>query len=106
LDEGTADYFKSIANKWYLTIKNGEIDVKAAGVDAEKIKEFLKTKKNPYNHFFINISVPNLRYTIGYSRNNPKAIEMIYETKIDSSMKKELFTRGTTLHYFNPYEEG
>ena len=105
MDEGTVNYFKSIANKWYLTVKDGEIDVKAAGVDAERIKEFLKGKKNPYNYFFINISVPNLRYTIGYSRNNPKAIELVYDTKIDSDMKKELFTRGTTLHYFNPYEE-
>lgn len=105
LDEGTVDKFKAITCKWYLTQSNGEIEVKAAGANPEKIKAFLLTKKNPFNWFAMWMEAKEMRYTI-YSKDNTVNFEFM--DKIDSDFKQQICKKSrntTTLYYFNPYEE-
>ena len=90
-----SDFFKS----------NDEIEVKAAGANPEKIKEFLLTKKNPFNWFAMWMEAKEMRYTI-YSKDNTVNFEFM--DKIDSDFKQQICKKArntTTLYYFNPYEE-
>lgn len=103
IDEGTVDAFKGIANKWYITMTNGEIDVKAAGANPEIIKNHLKTKKNPISEFNMYMKIDEMRLTIS---TKGKTVCLEYNNKIDEDFKKELCNKKfTALYNFNPYEE-
>ena len=43
LNEGDIDAIKTIGIKWYATLKDGEVDVKASGADPQAIKAYLDT---------------------------------------------------------------
>ena len=106
LSEGAFRNFKFIANKTYICEKkvndSWDLIVKAAGADADNIKKYLLTKKNPISAFNLWMEVPEMRYTIEYDENT---VSLIYNKKID---REELFKsqrRQTSLYYYNPWED-
>lgn len=105
-DQGRLDCMKPIATKWYLMLhSDGEFEVKASGVDTEKLLAYLKSQNTPFAAFDLNkIKVDGLRreYRQNYA---DKTITCKFCKKIDKNFRKELFEQTTTLFYFNPYEK-
>ena len=106
-DEGNLACFKSIGIKWYLTVNmDDKIDVKAAGANIEALLDWLKKQRDPISKFRLQMKVPKLFKDIGASAKTKYGVRFQYKEKMDSSFKKDILGRGTSLYYYNPYEEG
>ena len=105
-DEGDLACFKSIGIKWYLTVDmNNKADVKAAGANIEALLGWLKEQHDPISKFSLQMKVPKLFKDIGASTKTKYGVRFQYKEKMESSFKKDILGRGTSLYYYNPYEE-
>lgn len=101
-DEGIVDYFKSIGNKWYLTSKGDDIEVKAAGAQVANLENYLKNEKCPFSKFSLRIDCEKLFKEV---KIQDKTVCLTYGNKIDKEKKKKIVRHGTPLYYYNPWEE-
>ena len=101
-DEGDIDYFKSIGIKWYLTSKDDEIEVKAAGAQMDALENWLKESPNPFARFDIRMRCFGLFKNVKCGRG---MVSITYVNEMDKTIKKEILKHGTPLYYYNPWEE-
>lgn len=103
LDEGKVDCFKATGIKWYITSTNDKIEVKAAGAQMETLEKWLNEQKNPIASFSLKIKCFGLFKNVQLNYDNTVRIK--YVNEIDKDTKKKILNKGTSLYYFNPYEE-
>lgn len=96
-DEGMVDYFKSIGNKWYLTSKGKELDVKAAGAQVKNLEKYLKEQKSPFSKFTMRIECEKLFKEVNLFNG---AVSVTYGNVIDRDKKKKIVKSGTSLYYY------
>ena len=101
-DEGDVSCFKSIGVKWYLTEKDGEIDVKAAGAQMDTLEKWLKEAPNAFIRFDIKMKCFGLFKKVKCSNGS---VSITYTNEMDKTIKKEILNHGTPLYYYNPQEE-
>lgn len=101
-DEGDVDYFKSIGVKWYLTSKDDEIEVKAAGAQMDTLENWLKECPNPFARFDIRMRCFGLFKNVKCGCGK---VSITYTNEMDKTIKKEILKHGTPLYYYNPWEE-
>lgn len=101
-DEGDVDCFKSIGVKWYLTSKDNEIEVKAAGAQMDTLEKWLKEAPNPFTRFNIRMKCFGLFKKV---RCNNGTVNVSYTNEMDKTIKHEILKHGTPLYYYNPWEE-
>lgn len=105
-NEGDLACFKSIGIKWYLMVNmNGEIDVKAAGANIEFLLSWLKKQNDPITKFNLKMKVPKLFKDIHPSNKVKYGIVFNYKNSMDRDFKRDILSHGTSLFYYNPYEE-
>ena len=103
IDEGDLKAMKAIGAKWYITIKmDGEAEIKASGADTVVLNEWIKTQEDPLSAFNYGMEVPGMFREI---RVEGKGIYFGYRNEIDNNIKKDILRKGTSLYYYNPYEE-
>ena len=103
IDEGDLKAMKAIGAKWYITIKmDGEAEIKASGADTVVLNEWIKTQEDPLSAFNYGMEVPGMFREI---RVEGKGIYFGYKNEIDNNIKKDILRKGTSLYYYNPYEE-
>lgn len=67
-DEGLATKFKSIGVKWYIEEVKGEIEIKAAGADKNKIRKVLEEKGDMFENFSKDLEKQQIFKTIYYNK--------------------------------------
>lgn len=88
--EGTYSQFKAIGVKWYLYELNGELEVKAAGADCDKLVNWLKEKDNPFEFFNKeDINVKDLFRNVYIDRKNG-VVHVGYNNYMSDELAKEL----------------
>ena len=102
--KGMYDGIKIIANKWYMTLKGDEIDVKSAGVKPEKIIEYLNSKieGSRFKEFKLGMKIENIKTEI---RTSGEGLTVIHQNKLNTQDRREIMrNNATSLFYFDPYE--
>lgn len=97
LDEGDIDGLKAIGIKWYATLKDGEVDVKASGADPIAIKEYLQSQTGPLYKFNRKMKVEKMFFQILPSKISKYGVNFTYINKMDNEICREINSHGTRL---------
>ena len=91
-DEGTFSQFKAIGIKWYLFIDNGQLEVKAAGANKDKLLKWLNEQDNPFEEFNKEMYVPQLFKNMSIDRNKG-TVYLSYNNYMGDKLKREIYQK-------------